>query len=199
LRKFATVTSAWIVLLFATLAHSQIDIAVGGGTLLSPKNNGASAALLPSPERGGMYPGVSANVILRNRLGLNIESAWRDKRASYYGYETYRPIFTDVNVLFQPRLSKKMGLDLLGGIGISDTRFYFPDITNCGSALSTCYTSNMHFMEHLGIGLHYYVWHRLPHVFVRPEAHFYHIQDNQGFNSNDVLRVDAMIGYTFRH
>ena len=46
----------------------------------------------------------------------------------------------------------------------------------------------------------YYVWH---HVFVRPEIHYYHIPNNNNpnnngfFNSNNVFRVGASIGYTF--
>ena len=198
-----TIASACAVLLFSTLAFTQqqIDVAVGGGTLFSTANKGISEALLPSPEKGGTYPSVSVNVIpknhfFKNRIDLNVETSWRDKRANYYGYEKYRPILTDVNALFQQRVNKKAGLDFLGGIGIARTNFYLPSLA-CDAPSGTCYTSGTHFMEHLGFGVHYYVWRSF---FVRPEAHYYHIQDNQGFNSNSVLRVGASIGYSFdRH
>ena len=52
-------------------------------------------------------------------------------------------------------------------------------------------------MEDFGAGFRYYVWHHLPHVFVRPEAHYYHVHNNQGFNSSNVFRIGASIGYTF--
>ena len=48
-------------------------------------------------------------------------------------------------------------------------------------------------MEDLGAGVRYYVWH---HFFVRPEVHYYHIQNNVEFNSDNVFRVGASIGYT---
>jgi Outer membrane protein beta-barrel domain len=194
LRKFATATSAFTVLLFATLAHAQqqIDLAVGGGTVFSPRNSSASVANLPPPERGGVYPSVSANVRLKDHLGLNVEAAWRDKKANYYGYESYRPLLMDVNGLFQQRLTKRVGVDLLGGVGLASNRFYLPD--SCYAPAGTCYTSGTHFMEHLGIGVRYYFWRRF---FVRPEAHYYRIQDNEGFHSDNLLRVGASLGYTF--
>jgi hypothetical protein len=52
-------------------------------------------------------------------------------------------------------------------------------------------------MEDLGGGVRYYVWHRLPNVYVRPEVHYYHIQNNVEFNSSNLFRVGASIGYTF--
>jgi hypothetical protein len=48
-------------------------------------------------------------------------------------------------------------------------------------------------MEDLGGGIRYYVWH---HLFVRPEIHYYHIQNNVEFNTDNLFRVGASIGYT---
>ena len=59
---------------------------------------------------------------------------------------------------------------------------------------NSCYVSNNHFLVHVGGGLRYYVW---GNVFVRPEAHFYHILNNSDvFSNNNVIRVGASIGYT---
>ena len=85
---------------------------------------------------------------------------------------------TDFNALFQPKLGKRVGLDLFGGIGIDSTRFYVPYTTSC-SYFSGCinYSSSDHFIEHLSGGLRYYFFRR---YFIRPEIHYYHIQDNVG-------------------
>ena len=65
---------------------------------------------------------------------------------------------------------------------------------NCGIGGCINYQSSNHFMEDLGGGIRYYVWH---HAFVRPEVHYYHIQSNTDeFSSNNVVRVGASIGYT---
>ncbi|MFZ0773141.1 MAG: hypothetical protein WCA49_07890 [Candidatus Sulfotelmatobacter sp.] len=204
MRRFAPVTSVCTLLLFATLSHAQqVDLAVGGGITLAPKSTSSSEAALPPTEKGGIYPSIGVDVLLNNgfavkhRLGLNVETSWRYKRGSYDGYEKYRPIFTDVNALFQPKLSKKFGLDFLAGAGVASNQFYLPGMTSCVSAPGTCYTTSNHFMEHLSGGLRYYVWHRLPHVFIRPEIHYYHIQNNFEFYSGNLLRASASIGYTF--
>jgi hypothetical protein len=192
-----------LLLFFTTLSHAQVDIAVGGGITLASKSTSASEAAIPPTEKGGIYPAIGVNVLLKNdyalkhRLGLNVETSWRYHEGDYYGYEKYRPILTDVNALFQPKLTKKIGLDFTAGLGIADTRFYLPGTTACVSAPGTCYTSSNHFMEHLGAGIHYYVWHRIPNVFIRPEIHYYHIQDNFEFHSDNLLRAGASIGYTF--
>ena len=196
--KFVLLSAASALLLFTQVASAQQgDILVGGGTLMASSPNNDSVSFHPPTEKGGTYPSVSGDFIkFKHRLGFNAEVTWRDKVADYPGNgETYRPFFSDVNVLFQPRLRKKIGLDLMAGIGAGDTRTY-----EQGVSCSQCFNSSDHFMEHLGGGIRYYVWN---HVFVRPEIHYYHIQNNNSltdngfFNSNNVFRVSASVGYTF--
>jgi hypothetical protein len=108
----------------------------------------------------------------------------------------YRPIFTDFNALFQPRLGKKIGLDLMAGVGAASTRFSIPSASSCTLPSGGCitYTGSNHFMEHISGGVRYYVWRQ---VFVRPELHYYHIHDNFEFHSDHVFRAGASVGYTF--
>jgi hypothetical protein len=188
-------------LFFAHFAAAQQgDIAVGGGTVMQPYTSNSSQSFTELAEKGGTYPSISGDVVdQERRFGINVETSWRYHRASYYGYEAYRPILTDVNAIFQPKLNKKFGLDFLAGIGVASTRFYLPGVVTCGYFAGCIdYTSTDHFMEHVSGGLRYYFWHDF---FVRPEAHIYHIQNNTnittgGFNSNNVIRVGASIGYT---
>jgi hypothetical protein len=201
LRKLAILVPVFAVLSFVQLATAQLasdqqgDFFIGGGTLMSSAPSG-STSFLPE-EHGGLYLNLGGDAIfLKHRLGVNVETSWRATQGVYFvGVENYRPILTDFNLLYQPRLGKKFGLDLMGGIGAGSTRFYAP-----GPSCSGCanYVSTDHFMEHLAGGLRYYVWH---HVFIRPEVHYYHIQNNtsvvdNGFSSNNVFRVGASIGYT---
>jgi hypothetical protein len=197
LRKFALLFSACAVLLFANFASAQqTDILVGGSILTSLASPSDIVSFQPPTEKGGIYPSLGADVVaFRHRLGINVETSWRYHKAGYYGYEDYRPIFTDVNVLFQPKLTRKFGLDILAGIGIASNRFDL--LASCSTPGCVNYTGSNHFMEDFGAGLRYYFWHRLPRVFVRPEGHYYHIQNNQGFNSDNVFRVGASVGFTF--
>jgi len=195
LRKLAILAPGCAFLFFAQFASAQQgDIFLGGGTLLSSSNSNST---FPS-EKGGLFINLGGDVVPFKHFGVNVETAWRATQG-VYGSDTglnYRPILTDFNALYQPRLGKKLGLDLMAGIGAADTRLYEQGASEPGVAN---YLSTDHFMEHLGGGIRYYVWR---HVFVRPEVHYYHIQsnnslsDNGVFNSNNLVRVGASIGYT---
>jgi hypothetical protein len=198
LRKLAIFTPLLFLLSLTPFASAQqLDFFIGGGTLLSSSPSSAALSFQQPAEKGGTYLNLGGDVAgFKHRLGFNIETAWRASQGPYAGEnETYRPILTDFNALFQPKISKKIGLDLMGGIGVAATRFYVPAIVSCSYFEGGCinYTSSDHFMEHLGAGVRYYVWH---HFFVRPEVHYYHIQNNIEFNSDSVVRVGASIGYT---
>jgi hypothetical protein len=204
LRKLALLAPIFALLFTCHFAAAQQgDIMFFGGTLLSSSPSASDLLSGNIAEKGGTYLGVSGDVVgFGHRLGFNIETSWRASQANYLNQDVnYRPILTDFNALFQPKLGKRIGADLFGGIGIASTRFYFPYVTggNPYTGYSN-YTTSDHFMEDLGGGIRYYVWH---HFFVRPEIHYYHIQNNTsssssgaGFSSGNVFRVGASIGYT---
>jgi len=196
LGKFALTASAYLILL-APLAHAQkVDVTVSGGTLMSSKPTSALLNFQPPPEKSGAYLNVGVDLVgLRHRrhLGLNLETAFRIHQANYDGYEKYRPILTDVNALFQHGLSERIGLDLLGGVGVASTRFNLAASCNIPGCIN--YTNSNHFMEHVGAGVRYSVWNNL---FIRPEIHYYHIQNNVEFHSGNVFRVGVSLGYNFR-
>lgn len=206
MRKLAILAPVFALLFLAQFASAQQgDIMFGGGTLLSASPSSTQQAAGNLAEKGGTYLNIAGDVVgIKRRLGLMIETSWRASQANYFGsFETYRPILTDFNAIYQPRLGKKAGLDLFGGIGIASSRFYQPFPTQCGFYGCINYTTEDHFMQHLGAGIRYYVWH---HVFVRPEIHYYHIDGNDalnspssnslGFSSDNVIRVGGSIGFT---
>ena len=194
MRKLAILAPVCVFLFFAQFASAQQgDIFLGGGTLLSSSNSNST---FPS-EKGGLFINLGGDVVFMKNIGVNVETAWRATQGVYIADDlNYRPILTDFNLLYQPKIGKKLGLDLMAGIGAGDTRFYSPGASSPGYAN---YVSTDHFMEHLGGGIRYYVWN---HVFVRPEIHYYHIQNNNSFtdngyfNSNNLFRAGASVGYT---
>jgi hypothetical protein len=170
----------------------QGDAMFGLGTIMAAGSSSSSFV----PEKGGLYPSVSADVIFRNRLGFNFETTWKGSQGAYGGPggQPFRPIILDFNGMFQPKLGKRVGLDLMGGVGWQSTRFYgLVDTASCLD-FGACFSSSHHFLVDVGGGLRYYVWN---HVFVRPEVHYYHIVNNTAdFSNNDIIRVGASIGYT---
>lgn len=197
MRKFAFLAVILAVFAIANLASAQqADAMLGFGTMLSPNATacgGTASGGFTCPERGGLYTNISADVIFHKRTGFGFDASWR-KIGDYAGSgQAYRPIQFDFNGVYQPRLTKKVGADLFGGIGWQSTRFY--SLQACYyNPYSGCYNSSNHFLVDLGAGIRYYVW---GNFFVRPEAHYYHILNNgDAFSSDNVIRVGASIGYT---
>jgi hypothetical protein len=202
LRKLAFLAVVFSFSLLANLASAQqADVALGFGALMSP----SAASCEPSavtvngiicPEKGGVYPSVGFDVIFRHRIGFGYDVAWRGGQGAY-GYSTgqpYRPIINSFNAVFQPRLSKKIGLDLSAGVGLQSTRYYGYSNTFSCNYLYACYTSSHHLVTDFGGGIRYYI---LGHLFVRPEVRYYFINNNTAdFTSNNVIRVGGSIGYT---
>lgn len=199
MRKFAFLATALAVLAFASMASAQQgDAYIGGGTMLSP---GASSCGPQSdgnfrcPEKGGTYLNLGADVIFKGRIGAAFDVNWKASQGNFGGLGIpYRPLLFTFNGVYQPRLGKKAGLDLFGGIGWQSTRFYgYQPTSNC-VYFGACYTSSNHFLVDVGAGVRYYVW---GHMFVRPEARVFHVLNNSdNFTSGNVVRVGASIGYT---
>ena len=194
MRKTAGLAVLVGICLLAGLAQAQqADASIGFGTLLSQGSNSCSLTSCLVAEKGGFYPSLNVDVIFHRRIGFDFETAWKASQGAYGGSggQPYRPILLDFNAMVQPKLSKKVGAELLGGIGWQSTRFYLPFCTNG----FTCnnFTSTHHFLVDVGAGLRYYVW---GHVFFRPEIRYYHINNNVEFSSDNVFRVGASIGYT---
>ena len=196
MRKFAFIATLIAVSLLASFASAQQgDAMIGFGTVMSSGSSNCTQGSCFVPEKGGLYTNISGDVVFKKRVGFNFEAAWKTSQGNYAGLGIpYRPILFDFNGLYQPQLSKKVGLDLMGGIGFQTTRFYGYQPTSSCVYFGACYSSSNHFLVDVGGGIRYYVW---GHMFVRPEAHYYHIVNNTAdFSSNNIVRVGASIGYT---
>jgi hypothetical protein len=182
----------------------MLSSSASSGTTVFGSNCGISSnGGVLCPEKGGLYLNLGGDIIFKRRIGAAFDIDWKAGQASVFGPggQPYRPLLYSFNGVYQPRLSKKAGLDLFGGIGWQSTRLYgYTNNTNC-VYFGACYNSANHFLLDVGGGIRYYVW---GHMFVRPEVRFYHIVNNTdtsgstgfGFTSDNVFRVGASIGYT---
>jgi hypothetical protein len=202
LRKLALFVFVFSFFSFANLASAQQgDAMIGFGTIIGTGTTDSACVQsfvsnCVGKETGGLYTTISGDVVFRRRVGFNFEANWRTSQAldAANGGQYYRPLIFDFNGLYQPKISKKAGADLMAGIGWQSTRFYQYTATFSCQYYNSCYVSNNHFLVHFGGGLRYYVW---GHVFVRPEVHYYQIVNNTDvFSSGNVFRVGASIGYT---
>ncbi len=174
----------------------QIDLAFAGSSIASSSANyvGNPATYVPS-EKGGTFLGFNGDVLFHGNLGVQAEVNWRASQGDYAGIGVgYRPVFYDVNAIYAKRFTKRVGAEVLGGIGAESIRFYSGQYNcdyygNCSN-----YVSSKHFLVDFGGGVRFYAWHNL---FVRPEMRLYIVHNNQEFSSDYQVRYGASLGYTF--
>jgi len=174
----------------------QGDAMIGFGTLMAPGADPCNTITFTCAEKGGLYMNLGADVILHRRIGFGFDATWKAGQGSYGGPggQPFRPILFDFNGVYQPKMGKRAGLDLMGGIGWQTTRFYgYTPTSNC-VYFGACYNSSNHFLVDFGAGIRYYAW---GHVFVRPEVRYYKVFNNTSdFTSGNLVHVGASIGYT---
>ena len=176
---------------FSNIAQAQkVDIAFGISTVEAPAANSTGPSLT-----GGTYPGFSGDALFWHNFGIGGEIYWKATQSVYnsaaFGPIPYRPLFLDVNWIYAPKLASHTYLELSAGIGALDTRQY---CNGCGNGYNTNYSSDKHFMGDFGAGLKIYP---KGGFFIRPEAKFYLVTNNQLFSSSYSTRAGVSIGYTF--
>jgi len=193
LKKITVIAIAFFVCLLTASAHAQqFDAAFGISTTTSGSPTTTNGLFYPS-DRGGTYPGFSADFLVHHHFGLEGELFWRASQSLYGGYQPYRPIFYAFNAIWAPRITKNITAEVMGGIGGEDLRFY--GYVNCNAFFGcTTYSSSNHFMGDAGAGIRAYVWHG---AFIRPEVRAYFINNNVEFSSNTVIRYGVSLGYSF--
>src|SRR5438874_11170698 len=136
-----------------TFAHAQeFDAAIGFGTLTAPSGSVALANGENVTERGGLYPGFSADFIIKHRLGVSGNVAWRASRNLYAGVLPYRPIFYDFNGIYAPKLGTRATAVVMAGIGAEILGSYTPHFDV--SAFSCTHSANTNqFMVTVGGGV----------------------------------------------
>ena len=185
----AVAFSVPFVLFCMPAAHAQeADIGIGFGTLTTSSNSSSGTT---QQMGGGLYPSIGVNVIMKHRIGFGGEVAWRAKQNLYFGVQPFRPILYDFNAVWAPNLGKRATFEAMGGIGGLSSRFYTGTLS-CNFVTCTDYVSSNHFLEHVGAGIRYRVWHNF---FLRPEAHYYFINNNNEFSSNSAARFGITFGY----
>lgn len=164
--------------------------------MTAPAASQADSSHSPESLSGGTYFSVSGDMLFHKTFGVEGEVAWRGSRAIYYpgGYnQPYRPFFYDANALWVPKLSNRISAEVMGGVGVQNTRFY-TGTQACTFITCTNFVSSSHFMEHFGGGFRIYAFHNF---LVRPEVHLYLVKNNVEFSSAHAVRYGASIGYSF--
>jgi hypothetical protein len=178
------------------IQFSQIDVAAGGSTFFSQQSTSSSQAFIEPALKGGLYPALTFDVLLKNNFGFYAEGTFRDHEGLYDEYQKFRPIFYDINGVYSHKVILKGTFDFYGGVG-GESLIFYNEFFSCPTDSCRAQVSANHLLLHAGVGFRYYPWLRR-RLFLRPEAHYYRIIDNTEFNSGNFLRLGASVGYTFK-
>ncbi|MGB9195783.1 MAG: hypothetical protein WCB53_02525 [Terriglobales bacterium] len=178
---------------FAQAQRVDFGFAVSG--IEAPSASSADGSHTGVSLTGGTYLGFNGDVLFWHNLGFGAEINWRASQAQdYFGQGfNYRPIFYNFNAVYSPKIASHVYVDLVAGIGAEDTHYYTGTV--CGIYSCSNYQSISHFDGDFGGGLKLLATH---HIFIRPEARVYLVNNNQEFSSNHLVRYGATLGYTFR-
>ena len=153
----------------------------------------------PTPALGGVFGVFGADFMFSHYLGVGGEYAFKFAQAPY-GDANYRPEIWDFNALYHPITTHFAVLEVQGGLGGFDTKFYLPSQCSGGFGCSgtTFLTSADHFQVHVGIGVKLYVH---GGVFVKPQFDLHIVPNLSGtngqFGSDWVPEATVAVGYTF--
>jgi hypothetical protein len=104
----------------------------------------------------------------------------------------------DFDGIAVPVRTKKLALQIRGGIGGANLKFYFnqsqTDALSGSSNFSQYFESANHFQVHGGLGVQIYV---TDHFFVRPEFDIHWVNNLNQFGRNTITQETLWVGYSF--
>ena len=109
-----------------------------------------------------------------------------------------RVTFYDFDGIYQPISTKKVALQLVGGVGGANVKFY-EQLSSSSTVLgnsnqSQFFGSSNHFQIHGGVGVPIYV---TDHFFVKPEFDIHFVNNFSQFGRNVVTSEMVWVGYSF--
>ncbi len=189
---------------FRTKSLGSVDI----NTLLTC-SNASSSTCTQTPDLGGLFMGLGANLMLWNRFGIGGEVNFEPTRQDYLVFQQQaagqfgdilqtRTTFYAFNGIFQPVSTKRAALQLIGGIGGANVKFY-EKVSSSSSVLGNSnstqfFGSSNHFLLHAGVGVQLYA---TEHVFVRPQFDLYYVTNFSQYGRNATPGFMIWVGYSF--
>jgi hypothetical protein len=214
--------SLFLSLPFANAQSGAVDLSFGLGTvhdkatgsgidansLLSCSPSTDSSCALTSHLAGVML-GFSGNYMLTKRFGAGAEVSFQPSKQNYAVLSQAsatsvgenlqsRLTFYDFNGIYQPVKTKRAALQLSGGIGGTNLKFY--DNLSANNALvgsfnsSSFLTSANHFQLHVAVAVPIYV---KDHFFIRPQFDLHYVPNFIQYGRNSVVQGMVWVGYSF--
>jgi hypothetical protein len=167
-----------------------------------------SAGCAKTPALSGFNMGFGVNMMLWKHFGVGMDATLQPGKQTYvnipanftYGLPASklqsRVIFYDFNGIYQPVNTSKGTLQLIGGVGGTNVRFYqnYSGSSLIGNYNQSQYASSAnHFNLHAGVGVQLYV---SGNFFIRPQFDLHYVPNFEQFGRNLVTQEMVWVGYT---
>jgi hypothetical protein len=164
-----------------------------------------------TPSLNSFMLGFGARLMLSKRFGVGGEVNLQPAQQTYTVLQpaissigqpainlNSRVIFYDFNGIVQPVSTKRAAVQIEGGVGGVNMRFYENSVGSnalVGGFTSSQYAaSSNHFQVHAGVGVQMYI---SGNMFIRPQFDIHYVPNFIQFGRNLVTEETVWVGYTF--
>ena len=208
-------------------AQSEFNIGIGFGALQDSKTGsgiegdpnslnffgactpGSTATCAASKALSGFALGFRGDLMLWKHFGVGADINFQPGKQDYAVFPATaiqngganlqsRTLFYDFDAVAQPVKNKRVALELLGGIGGANLRFYATGTTSDAilgtQSSSQFYGSSNHFQLHTGVGVNFFITNN---IFIRPQFDYHWVNNLTQFGSNNVTAESIWVGYRF--
>ncbi|MDQ1468866.1 MAG: hypothetical protein QOJ99_346 [Bryobacterales bacterium] len=150
-----------------------------------------------TPKLGGLMADLGASIMLTKHYGVGGDLSWRTSQGAYAGLN-YRPLFYNVDGVYQPVKTRRFEPELRAGLGGVSVRYSYSQ-QSCDGFVG-CTSSNQfvesssHFQVHAAAAARLYVTN---HVFVRPAFDLRYVNNFYQFGNNWVPQYSVGVGWSF--
>jgi hypothetical protein len=202
-------------------AQSAFDVAVGFGSqfnsslgqidinTLGPCTSTSSGTCSKTPDLSGFFMGINGNLMLWKHFGLGAGATFQPAKKDYIIFQQggagqfgdilqERTTFYDFNAIFEPISTTAASVQLIGGIGGANVKFYEKVSSNSSVLGNSQYTqffgSSNHFALHGAVAVPFYV---RGNIFIKPQLDIRYITNFDQFKRNMVPGFMVWVGYSF--
>lgn len=183
-------------------AQSALDVNIGFGAKMAPSSGAAfdtfnNGQLYRATSLDSFFMGLGGKIMLTDKYGVGAEVSFQPHRPDYAGVKI-RNTFYDFHGIYQPFSAKRAALQLKGGIGGTNSRFYLSQsgcggFTGCQNYTQYLVSAN-HFQVVGGAGVQVYL---TDHIFLRPQFDIHYVPNFEQYGRNWVTSTTAWVGYSF--
>ena len=205
-------------------AQSLIDPNIGFGAVIDkalttgidqntflPCSAESGGACSTTPKLNSFALGLGVNLMLWEHFGVGMEAVLQPGKHDYAVLPAIvsqgvvlqsastlqsRVTFYDFNGIYQPIHTKKATVQLIGGAGGTNMKFYDSQSSSSllgNSSYSQAISSSNHLNVHAGIGVQVYL---NDHMFIRPQLDIHYVPNFSQFGSDMVMQAMVWAGYT---